>query len=104
MKDGQSVYFNESNIEEAVRRSATKQTTLMAFFALNSNLGENDQSFYYKDFHRYMKCENSTWLRRSENSTHGEKAIGRLVAISPKNSELYHLKLLLTKVKETEAS
>ncbi|XP_055380655.1 uncharacterized protein LOC129611500 [Condylostylus longicornis] len=56
----------------------------------------------YDEIKQYLDCR--YWVRRSEKSHHGEKAIGRIIAVSPKNVELYHLRLILLSVKGSEAT
>lgn len=58
----------------------------------------------YQDIPIHYVYKNNKWQKRSPNSHFGEKAIGRIISVSPKNVELYHLRLLLLKLKGSEAT
>lgn len=92
LEGGESVIFDEDATEEALRNSTTKLTTLTAFFKLN--LEENLNILYQEIPTKYLYKKN-VWEKRSDRSHFGDKCIGRISSISPRNVELYHLRLLL---------
>jgi hypothetical protein len=103
LPDGQQIYFNESRVEEALRRSSTTNTTLTAYFTLNI-LDPSAHNYLYHDIPKYYIFKDNNWVKRSENSHFGSKAIGRIASVSPKNVELYHIRLLLLSVKGSDAT
>lgn len=102
LKDGQSIFFNENSIENDLRRESIAVTTLTSFFDLNLN-DPTAHNHLYQDIPIYYIFKNKKWEKRSPNSHHGNKAIGRIIAVSPKDTERYHLRLLLLSVKGREA-
>jgi hypothetical protein len=107
LKDGQNVYYHENDIETAL--NSVKETKLTLFFKFNSQLTDDSQGILYKDMPKYCHIitdpENGKhWARRSDRSHHGQKSLGRIATVSPRNPELYNLRILLTKVKGRDAS
>lgn len=103
LKDGQSVYFQENNIESALRRQSAACTTLTAFFELNL-IDTDAHQFFYSDIPNHYVFKNSIWEKRSINSHFGGKTIGRIIAVSPRDIERYHLRLILLSVKGNEST
>ncbi|CAF5003071.1 unnamed protein product, partial [Rotaria sp. Silwood1] len=87
----QPVYFAEGNERQAVERAATKDTTLTAWFKLNSKNPDARQYLYHDIPQHFVFERNGTWKRRLQ----GENVIGRMYSISPSDVERYHLRLLL---------
>jgi hypothetical protein len=107
LKDGQNVYYHENDIESAL--SSVKETKLTLFFKFNSRLADESQGILYKDMPKYCHIKTDPengkhWARRSGRSHHGQKSLGRIATVSPRNIELYNLRILLSKVKGPDAS
>jgi len=91
----QPVYFSEdANPLEVIRRD-TRNTTLMGWFEYN-RLNVESRKYLYVEFpeHYVWVPEKKMWKIREMGD-----AIGRVYAISPKNSEAYHLRILLHHVR-----
>jgi hypothetical protein len=95
---GQSIFFEENQAETALRRESVACTTLTAYFDLNVS-DSSAHEHLYQDIPNHYVFKNKKWVQRSELSHHGEKAIGRIISVSPKHVELYHLRLILLSVK-----
>ena len=102
LQDGQLIYFEENDMENALRRNSVRSTMLTEYFELNKTDAHAHQ-FYYHDIPCHYIFRNNKWIRRSENSSFGVKTIGRMVSVSPKDSELFHLRILLLSIKGAEA-
>ena len=92
----ESVYFNEDDDINAVLMQASEQdTTLTSWFKTNQNDPEA-RSIFYPNFpeqyvwHTYVKPRKWAKRQRGFGAT-----IGRVYSVSPKRSELYHLRMLL---------
>ena len=86
----QPVFFSEdANPLEVIRRD-TKNTMLMGWFEYN-RLNEDGREYLYIEFpeHYVWVPDKKAWKVREMGD-----AIGRVYAISPKNSEAYHLRIL----------
>ena len=96
LPDAQSIFFEEGQEEEALRKAANRDTTLMAWFKLNQS--ENAaRRILYPDI-----PENYVWdaaRRPWKTQERGKQTtIGRIAPVSPRQFELYHLRLLLLNV------
>jgi len=98
LPDSQTVYFNENDVNDAVKRAAIKDTKLTAWFKLNqSNLTARE--FLYSDVpqHFVFDTKKSEWNVRKRG---GENTIGRMYSVSLSgDTERYCLRLLLLHVK-----
>jgi hypothetical protein len=103
LKDGQSIFFEENQAENALRRESVACTTLTAYFDLNDSDSSAHQ-YLYQDIPNHYVFKNKEWVKRAELSHHREKAIGRIISVSPKDVELYHLRLVLLSVKGPDAT
>jgi hypothetical protein len=103
LKDGQSIFFEENQAENALRRESVACTTLTAYFDLNDS-DSSAHEYLYQDIPNHYIFKNKEWVKRAEFSHHGEKAIGRIISVSPKDVELYHLRLVLLSVKGLDAT
>lgn len=90
----QNVYFREGQVREAVDRS--RNTKLLAFFHLNRN-DPSANAFKYTEIplHYVWIDKDKYWKKRIRG---GDKIISRMYSISPKDVELFHLRLLLLHV------
>ncbi|CAF0897947.1 unnamed protein product [Rotaria sordida] len=87
----QPVYFAEGNERQALKRAAMKDTTLTAWFKLNSK-NPDARQYLYHDIPQHFVFERiGTWKHRLQ----GENVIGRMYSASPCDVDRYHLRLLL---------
>ncbi|CAF3519622.1 unnamed protein product, partial [Rotaria sp. Silwood1] len=87
----QPVYFAEGNERQALERAAMKDTTLTAWFKLNSKNPDARQYLYHDISQHFVFERNGTWKYRLQ----GENVIGRMYSVSSSDVERYHLRLLL---------
>jgi len=99
--------FN-NNIMYCMDTTYLIDSTLKAYFELNSDethnknvLTHTPKSFelYYDQIPQYYKFQKGQWIRRSDNYKQQRPTLGRLLNVSPQDSERYHLSILLTYVK-----
>ncbi len=98
----QNVIISEANLEQATAMQEFKPTTLMAWFELNQSNVEARQYLYCDiPYHYVLKDYKYKIRERGEN-----KILTRMYSVSPRNTELYSLRLLLLyvagKYKHTE--
>lgn len=95
LPERQTVYFREGNEQQAV--SSGRKTKLLAFFELNS-VDTSANNYLYSEIHRYYvwNDRDKKWTKRQRGA---EKVIARLYVVSPRDMELYHLRLLLLHVR-----
>ncbi|GAN11433.1 ATP-dependent helicase RRM3-like [Mucor ambiguus] len=91
------VYFNESDdIADVLNRASDQETTLTAWFKINENDDESARSILYPNFPEEYVWHSNKRQRKWQKRQRGFGAtIGRIYAISPKQSELFHLRMLL---------
>lgn len=95
LKDHQNVVFREGNEIQALR--TVRKTKLLAFFNLNRVDNEANELLYCDVPKNYIWDNKSkTWKKRTQR---GDNAISRLYVVSPKNIELFHMRILLLHVK-----
>ncbi len=87
----QPIYFAEGNELEALDRAAEKDTTLTAWFKLNQDNPDARVHLYHDIPNHFVFDRDNKWKRRHQ----GEKIIGRMYSVSPRDTERYHLRLLL---------
>ncbi|CAF4691815.1 unnamed protein product [Rotaria sp. Silwood1] len=85
----QPIYFAEEKKRQALGRAASKDTTLTAWFKLNSKDPDARQYLYHDVPHHFVFERNGIWKRRLQ----GENVIGRMYSVSPSDVERYHLRL-----------
>ncbi|XP_034936543.1 uncharacterized protein [Chelonus insularis] len=96
----QNLLINNDCDETELRNVLEKQTMLVDFFALNTR-DQDARQYVYMDIpnHYVFKKQNETnifqWTQRQKQF----KVIGRMYSVSPSKVELFHLRLLLTKVR-----
>lgn len=91
---GQSVIFREGHLQQAVDN--LKLTKLLAFFNLNAVDCTAHQFKYFEiPLHFTWHDKLRMWKKRLRG---GDKIISRLYSVSPKNVELFHLRMLLLHV------
>ncbi|CAF2148066.1 unnamed protein product, partial [Rotaria magnacalcarata] len=103
LKDGQSIFFEENQAENALRRESVACTTLTAYFDLNVSDSSAHQ-YLYQDIPNHYVFKNKKWVKRSTVSHYGEKTIGRIISVSPRDVDLYHLRLILFSAKGPDAT
>ncbi|CAF5002532.1 unnamed protein product [Rotaria sp. Silwood1] len=90
----QPIYFAEGKERQALERAASKDTTLTAWFKLNSKDPDARQYLYHDIPHHFVFERNGIRKRRLQ----GENIIGGMYSVSPSDVERYHLRLLLLHV------
>lgn len=90
----QNVLFREGQLQQAIDNP--KQTKLLAFFQLNSE-DPSAEPYKYTEIplHFTWYADSKKWKKRLRG---GDKIISRMYAVSPKDIELFHLRLLLLHV------
>lgn len=103
LENGQRVYFTSANLIEKLINSP--QTTLLAFFDLCKT--ENfARTLLYHEVPSYFVWNKNKFVRRKRGKdvdgwpgVKKDDALGRVYTIRPNNTECYHLRLLLHKVR-----
>ncbi|UYV81761.1 hypothetical protein LAZ67_20002254 [Cordylochernes scorpioides] len=90
----QSVYFVEGSEEQALENASRRRTTLTAWFQLNC-VNVSARSLLYGDIPSAYVFRQNQWSARVRG---GALCIGRICSVNPKDSERYHLRLLLLHV------
>ena len=103
LENGQRIYFTECNVVNKVRNPP--QTTLLAFFDLCKR-DDFAKQLHYNEIPSYYVWNNNMFCRRKQGKTvpgHSgvkrDNVLGRIYTVHPKNSECYHLRLLLNEIK-----
>ena len=95
----QTLHFRAGHEEEAIAAAAKKDTTLTAFFKLNS-INENARQFLYHEIPTHLVFHgtgpNACWRERQQG---GDRILARMYSVSPKDVERYFLRTLLLHVK-----
>lgn len=88
LENQQRITFTEGNEEHALEPRHTK---LMAWFRLNIE-DENARQFTYIEIPKYYTWHDrsKSWKKRQRG---GDRIVSRLNVVSPKNVELFHLRL-----------
>ncbi|XP_065315484.1 uncharacterized protein LOC135924355 [Gordionus sp. m RMFG-2023] len=89
----QPVYFIEGQERQALEKSASKNTTLTAWFELNKNDVNAHQYLYVTIPYHYTFSANKWKLRQRQNNI-----ISRMYTVDPKSGERFFLRLLLLHV------
>ena len=95
----QTLHFRAGHEREAIAAAAKKDTTLTAFFKLNS-MNENARQFLYHEIPTHFVFHgtgtNACWRERQQG---GDRILARMYAVCPKDVERYFLRTLLLHVK-----
>ena len=94
LEDRQKVYFADGEEMDALEAATEKETTLTAFFELNQKDARARQYTYDQIAYHYVFGK-GVWTPRQRR--HNE-TLARIYAVSPKNKELFHLRILLINV------
>ncbi|GBO43139.1 hypothetical protein AVEN_121655-1 [Araneus ventricosus] len=87
----QPVYFYDDEERQTMERAARRNTMLTAWFRLNgTDLDAN--RYFYADIPKHFDWKNYTWERRVRL---GYRIVSRLYSVSPKDTERFHLRMLL---------
>ncbi|XP_065321170.1 uncharacterized protein LOC135928643 [Gordionus sp. m RMFG-2023] len=89
----QPVYFIEGQERQALEKSASRNTTLTAWFELNKNDVNARQYLYVTIPYHYTFSANKWKLRQRQNNI-----ISRMYTVDPKSGERFFLRLLLLHV------
>ena len=92
----QPVYFRPGQEDEALQRTAEKDTQLMAWFKLNTD-EEDARAYMYTEIpiHYVFKQTQRKWTKRKRN---GANILPRMYSVSPSAGERFFLRLLLLHV------
>jgi hypothetical protein len=94
LENEQVVYFEKGNEKEALSRAQLNNSTLTAWFKLNSN-DYSARDFLYHHIPNHYSFQEKKWsLRQSETNN----TIGRMYLVNPVEGERYFLRLLLLHV------
>ncbi|KAG8174784.1 hypothetical protein JTE90_013184 [Oedothorax gibbosus] len=89
----QYVTFQEGQKEDAVRKDP--KTMLLGWFDLNKQDSSARQILYSDLPNSYSwRAKDKKWITRTRNA----KVVGRVVSVSPRDSERFHLKLILSRI------
>ncbi|KAK4509476.1 uncharacterized protein ATC70_007828 [Mucor velutinosus] len=101
LENDRRVYFNENESSDQVLNRTLPETTLTAWFKYNLENPEDNEAkqTLYPDFcekYVFHKQQNPRVWRPRRSGFGG--AIGRVYAVSPKDIEKYHLRILLYRI------
>lgn len=101
LPDEQMIYYNEGEERTALSLAANKKTHLEAWFKLNQTDIKAKQ-YLYSEIPKYYtwQKEECYWKWRKQR---GGNVIVRIYPVSPKEIELFHLRLLLQHVRGAES-
>ena len=89
----QPVYFQQGHEEEALDRATSAESLLTSWFHLNQNSQEALQHLYTEIPNHYViKPPRKRWILRKRG---GDKIIPRMYSVSPRDTERFHLRMLL---------
>nr|CAD2155504.1 unnamed protein product [Meloidogyne enterolobii] len=92
---GEHVFYFDANMtDEEIREKIEKDSELLAYFELNKK-SALARDLYYHEIPEKFVFKKGIW---TERKTHFY-TIGRMVKVSPAETERYHLRLLLLNVK-----
>ena len=86
-----AVVFNQNNIENTLN-NAEHRSMLLQWFELNRRYPAA-RELHYTQIPNYYVWNGKTWTPR--NNAPNEKIISRIYSISPRQVELFHLRLIL---------
>ncbi|XP_031332288.1 uncharacterized protein LOC116164849 isoform X2 [Photinus pyralis] len=97
LQNQQRIIFNEDQIGNKLVQENVRQSKLLAWFRLNQ-IDEFAHQYLYTETPLHYTWSNNgrCWQKRKQNSP---KVVSRLYAVNPKNSELFHLRMLLLHVR-----
>lgn len=82
------------SVEDLQLEAMNSNSMLLAWFRLNS-MDEYARQFLYTEITEHYRWHNHSWLRRSNSSI----CVARTYSVSPRNQELYALRMLLNVVR-----
>ena len=93
----QTVYFTEGDEENALEKAEYTDSTLTAWFKLNTSDATAQNLFYHQVPNHYtFQSKTKQWVKRKLISN---EVIGRMYLVNPNEGERYFLRLLLLNVK-----
>ncbi|XP_044591402.1 uncharacterized protein LOC123269633 [Cotesia glomerata] len=96
-----TVTIDESGTDDVINKALEKQTMLIDYFALNAR-DEEARNFSYAEIpshYVFKKSSNDSNVHSWNNRKKQLNVIGRMYSISPNQTELFHLRLLLIHTK-----
>jgi len=99
LENEQKILFRQSNLSGIVNNPAIAETKLTAWMTKNDEEDGLSTTLYYHEMpeHYTWDQQSRKWKRRVRG--HNSKTIGRMFSISPRDSEKFHLRLLLLHIK-----
>ena len=98
LQDCQPIYFIDEEEQAALEKAQCKKTTLLAWFQLNKvDLSANKYLYTEIPKHYTFNKAKGEWKKRVQ-ITKGDTVISRMYSASPKDSEKFHLRMLLNHV------
>jgi hypothetical protein len=91
------VFDPTASVDELIDQTFTVDTTLTSWFLLNES-DRNARQFLYTEIPEHYVW-NTTLKRWSKRARSNSMAVARVYAVSPRNTELYALRLLLNEVR-----
>ena len=91
------IFDPTASVEELMDQTFAADTTLTAWFLLNQS-DRNARQYLYTEISEHYVW-NGTLKRWSKRARSGTMAVARVYAVSPRNTELYALRLLLNGVR-----
>ncbi|GBN84933.1 hypothetical protein AVEN_265769-1 [Araneus ventricosus] len=99
LPDMQPMYFYDDEERQALERAAQRNTMLTSWFELNGTHPDANR-YFYADIPKHFVWKNYKWERRVR---FGDRIVSRLYSVSPKDSERFHLRMLLFHVSEAKS-
>ena len=98
----QSVVFSPDNVQGALDNAARDRTMLLQWFALNIR-DQNARRLLYTEVPKYYTWNDREYLWKNRKTAPDNRIISRIYSISPRNVELYHLRILLHNVRGAQS-
>ena len=102
LPNGQYIYFDPERVDndmltDIVKENENKDTMLTAWFNLNET-DENAREYLYAEIaeHYVFNKKDRVWTKREKG---GDKILSRMYQVSPKEEELFYLRVLLLHVR-----
>ncbi|GBM94812.1 hypothetical protein AVEN_69364-1 [Araneus ventricosus] len=91
LSEMQPVYFYDDEERQALARAAQRNTMLTAWFKLNRTDPDANR-YFYVDIPKHFVWMNFNWERRAR---FGDRIVSTLYSVNPKDTERFHLRMLL---------
>ena len=97
LPNGQRIFFEEGREEEELRRLSILDSTLIAWFRLSQE-DPDARNILYQDVPDNFVIHKTKGTVQWKFRHRSYPTLGRVASVSPRNTELYHLRLLLLNV------